>query len=161
MALVREDSHIDTDPITTPRECHDDLLLDAYSSTVIRAVSTVGPAVVNLEVSKGSDSGKGGKGGGSGFFFTPDGYILTNSHVVHDMKEIIATDSEGMRHTAQLVGEDPETDLAVLRTDSFRTTSATLGDSQQIRPGQIAIAIGNPYGFQATVTAGVISALGR
>ena len=158
MALVQEDTYVISDITGKRPDNTDDQLLDAYSSTVVRAVSQVGPSVVNLEVSTGSERGKGG---GSGFFFTPDGYILTNSHVVHGMKEIIATDSEGARHRADLIGEDPETDLAVLRTDEFKTNAATLGDSQKIRPGQIAIAIGNPYGFQATVTAGVISALGR
>jgi len=158
MALVQEDTYVISDITGKHPDNSDDQLLDSYSSTVVLAVSQVGPSVVNLEVSNGSERGKGG---GSGFFFTPDGYILTNSHVVHGMKEIIATDSEGARHRADLIGEDPETDLAVLRTDEFKTNAATLGDSQKIRPGQIAIAIGNPYGFQATVTAGVISALGR
>jgi S1-C subfamily serine protease len=136
-------------------ETDDADLLDAYSRAVMRAVDTVGPAVVKID---------SGRGGGSGVIFTPDGFILTNSHVVQGTGslKVILPDGRSMR--ADLIGQDADTDLAVIRvTDPEGGTFpwATLGDSRAIRPGQVAIAIGNPYGFQHSVTAGVISALGR
>ncbi|MBU6409104.1 MAG: trypsin-like peptidase domain-containing protein [Verrucomicrobia bacterium] len=138
-------------------------LLDAYSRTITRAVEKVGPAVVNIRVRKTGRQGRGTESGGagSGFIVAPDGFILTNSHVVHGADELEATLADGRVFAATLVGEDPETDLAVIRIGASQLARATLGDSTAIRVGQIAIAIGSPFGFQRTVTAGVVSALGR
>jgi S1-C subfamily serine protease len=130
----------------------DDGLLDAYSRAVVHSVEVVGPAVVKIDAERGS---------GSGIVFTPDGLTLTNSHVVAGAGHVRAALPDGRSLRADLVGDDPQTDLAVVRIDGAGLAYATLGDSRAVRVGQIAIAVGNPYGFQHSVTAGVVSALGR
>ena len=143
----------------------DEEIFDAYSSAVMSASDAVSPSVVNLEVEKAAGPrGRGSRdvrGGGSGFVFTPDGFILTNSHVVHETQRIDVTLPDGRRLSGELIGDDPDSDLAVVRVYARDLVPVRLGNSDRIRVGQLAVAIGNPYGFQCTVTAGVVSALGR
>jgi S1-C subfamily serine protease len=159
MTLISSIDNIEGAPASETSAPHpDDLgLFDAYSRAVIGAVEKVGPAVLHLQVE--GDKGRGGTG--SGVVFTPDGYVLTNSHVIAAGRRVTATFADGHSSGATIVGDDPDTDIAVLRLDGETSASARLGSSRDLRVGQLAIAIGNPFGFQCTVTAGVISALGR
>jgi S1-C subfamily serine protease len=142
-------------PDTPPAS--DDALLDAYSHAVVRAAERVRPSVLAVETRRHDGAG----GNGSGFFFTPDGYALTNSHVIAGARTLSVTLHDGRTAAAETVGDDPLTDLAVLRVDTPEAVPATLADPAAIRVGQLAIALGNPLGFQMSVTAGVVSALGR
>ena len=166
---VGSDTSGSAQPITATEVGRDLSLLDAYSQAVVRATERISPSVVFIEVNKDLSAFNGRhrrgpgelRGSGSGFVFTPDGLILTNSHVVHGTDKLDVALNDGRRFTATIVGDDPSSDLAVIRISASGLVAAPLGDSENIRVGQLAIAIGSPYGFQYSVTAGVISALGR
>ncbi len=160
-------------PASVAGKSHDEMLLtedeilDAYSNAVVSVAEKVSPSVVKIEVEQTRNAKGRGRapqtqgGSGSGFVFTPDGFILTNSHVVHNASKLTVVLHDGNRHEANLVGDDPDTDLAVIRINAPNLNFLKLGTSRNLKVGQMAIAIGNPYGFQTTVTAGIVSALGR
>ena len=167
--LMNETDGVGEEGAKTPQSLTDDDMMDAYSRTVIAAAERASPSVVYVEVEQPVSNRRPNlrrlpqerRGSGSGFIFTPDGFILTNSHVVHRAKKTEVTVSDGHKYQADLIGDDPDTDLAVMRIHAPNLVPAQLGDAQKIRVGQLVIAIGNPYGFQYSVTAGVVSALGR
>ena len=146
---------------------NDGELLDAYSRTVSGAAEAVSPAVVRIDVKRASTvhhaarQGEGAQGTGSGFIFTPDGLIVTNSHVIRGASDMRVIMNDGQSFAAARIGEDPHTDLAVIRVAGHKLPTAVLGGSARLKVGQLVVAVGNPYGFQSTVTAGVVSALGR
>lgn len=150
-----------------PLEATDAELLDAYSRTVVQVARRVSDAVVHIEVKKPQQPRRrgqrpeGGYGSGSGFIISTDGLIVTNSHVVNGAERIDINLQDGRRYTANLVGDDPATDIAVVQIDADRLATLEFADSERLQVGQVAIALGNPYGFQYSLTAGVVSALGR
>lgn len=159
---VFDSSDVERESVLPGSVARDDTaLMDAYSNAVVDVVDTVSPAVVHVQV-KSARGGRSGQGSGSGVVVSPDGLILTNNHVIDGAQSITLAQGDGQHFGARLVGRDPDTDIAVLRAETTeRLKFAKLADSKKLRPGQIAIAIGNPLGFQSTVTAGIISAVGR
>jgi len=157
--LLDETSDAPEQAASAPAAESDDVLLDAYSRTVSQAAARVSPAVVRLDI---RDANQRRLGSGSGVIVSPDGLVLTNSHVVASARSADITTPDGNHYVARILARDPDTDLALARIEAdVRLPHAKLGDSRQLRPGQVAIAIGNPLGFDTTVTAGVVSALGR
>ncbi|MDE1934218.1 S1C family serine protease [Bradyrhizobium sp.] len=153
---------LDVDAAPAATSDSDQSLLDAYSNAVIGVTERVGPAVVRVETGAHTPGGRGPGGLGSGIVISPDGLVLTNSHVVGSSRQIRLRDIEGVVTDARVLGVDPDTDLALLRADGARDLHyASLGNSRHLRRGQLVVAIGNPLGFESTVTAGVVSALGR
>jgi S1-C subfamily serine protease len=159
----------ESNPARSSVASNDESLLDAYSRAVTGVADAVGPAVVRLDIkrrmrtrdARGRELSQEAAGSGSGFIFTPDGLIATNSHVVSGAMEIGVTLNDGRMMQADLIGDDPDTDLAVVRVAGHKLPAVRLGESRGLRVGQLVVAIGNPYGFQCTITAGVVSALGR
>jgi S1-C subfamily serine protease len=147
--------------ITSNEPLKEETLLDAYSQAVISVVEKVGPAVVSIGIRQKGSDGYEGEGAASGVIFAPDGYVLTNNHVVENAKEVMVGLTNGDTYQAEVIGTDPATDLAVIRAGTNGLPIAELGDSDTLRVGQLVIAIGNPLGFQSTVSTGVVSALGR
>jgi S1-C subfamily serine protease len=165
MQLWRRDRDRDTSFVANVSNrlatSQDEELLDAYSSTVVSVVETVSPSVVHVQV-RGARQGRAAQGSGSGSILSPDGIVLTNNHVVEGASTIELALTDDRRFPARVLGRDPDTDIAVLRAEtSDRLPAARLGNSKKVKPGQIAIAIGNPLGFESTVTAGIVSAVGR
>ena len=156
--LANQNSGLQSSPV--PGATEEDELLDSYSRAVTAAAERASPAVAQIMVRQSAGDAQGA-GSGSGFLFTPDGFVLTNSHVVNGADEVLLTFPDGQKRHADLVGDDPDTDLAVVRIGDVNVAPVPLGSSQTLKVGQLAIAIGNPFGFQTTVTAGVVSALGR
>ncbi len=146
---------------TAPAPVDEGALLDAYSRAVVDVVDAVAPSVVSIRVVAENRRGEAGEGAGSGFVIAPDGFVVTNDHVVDRAKSVVVVFTDGRELEARVVGTDPATDLALLRVPDGGLAPVTIGASEQLRVGQLAIAIGNPLGFQSTVSAGVISALGR
>jgi len=150
-----------TPPRTESKPSGDDGALDAYSATITRVVDQLAPSVVNLQVTRRVIGGRAVEGGGSGVVITPDGYMLTSAHVVHDTDEGIVSFTDGREFDFEIIGTDPLSDLAVLRTQASDLVPAKLGDAGALRVGQLVVALGNPLGFAGSVTAGIVSALGR
>jgi len=161
MQLWRRDRDRDASFVSNRASSQDEELLDAYSSAVVSVVEAVSPSVVHVQV-RGARRGMVAQGSGSGTILSPDGIVLTNNHVVKGAASIELALTDSRRFAARVLGRDPDTDIAVLRADtSDRLPAARLGNSKKLKAGQIAIAIGNPLGFESTVTAGIISAVGR
>jgi len=155
-----EEARLDEAGARQPAPAGETEALDAYSRVVVSVVDTVGPAVISITAGSRTPGGHAG-GAGSGVIVTPDGYTLTNSHVVEGARRLEATLTDGRTTGAELIGDDPSSDLALVRLNDTGLPTATLGRSDTLRPGQLVVAIGNPFGFQSTVSAGVVSALGR